>query len=110
MRENTDNPYLGVDGQRYIMGPEIFNRNLLIKYGTGERILARNVKIDGPYITWDDAKTYPRLPRYFLYKSMVLLDYELDVISITGKPVEISKNTYVNLKENVDLSELSVRD
>ena len=88
----------GLDGEPYIIGPEVLNGRLLIHAQKKTRLFVIGSEYDVGSIKWESCREYPSQTQFYHMNGVLFTDIEADLCPIWKEKAErISQEEYENL-------------
>ena len=98
--EGINDEYVwGMDGEPYIIGPEILSGRLLIHAQRKTRLFVIGYEHSVRYMKWESCREYPSQTQFYYMNGVLLTDIEVDLCPRWKEKAEqISQEKYENLR------------
>lgn len=101
MEDINDRYVWGMDGEPYIMGPEILNGRLLIHAQRQTRLFVIGSECDVRHVRWMMCLEYPSQTQFYYINGALLTDIEVDLCPKWKEKAErISQERYESLRNS----------
>lgn len=97
--ESINKEYVrGMDGEPYIVGPEVLNGRLLIHAQKQTRLFVVGSEYDVGFIKWESCREYPSQTQFYHMNGVLFTDIEVDLCPKWKEKAErLSQERYESL-------------